>query len=124
MDAEGANLRRLTFEGDYNDGAAWSPDGTRIAYASRRSGRFDIALTDVVTLESRLLTSGPGSNETPVVLTRRQADRFRLQTQKQSLRDPDLQDRIGRFRDPAADQRWKQLLTLLVRVSKIAWVSY
>jgi TolB protein len=65
MDAEGANLRRLTFEGDYNDGAAWSPDGTRIAYASRRSGRFDIALTDVVTLESRLLTSGGGSNETP-----------------------------------------------------------
>ena len=65
MDSEGANLRRVTFDGDYNDGASWSPDGTRLVYASRRRGSFDIAVADVVTLESRLLTNGGGSHETP-----------------------------------------------------------
>ena len=54
MDAEGANLRRVTFEGDYNDGAAWSPDGTRIAYATRaQRNRFDIAVIDLVTLATQ-----------------------------------------------------------------------
>ena len=65
MDPEGTNVRRLTFEGEYNDNAAWSPDGTRIAYTSRRNGRFQIAVTDVVTLETKVLTSGPGSQEDP-----------------------------------------------------------
>ena len=60
MDAEGANQRRLSFDGTYNDGAAWSPDGDLIAYTSRRDGQFQIAVTNVVTLETRVLTSGAG----------------------------------------------------------------
>ncbi len=45
MDVEGSNVRRVTFAGDYNDGAAWSADGTRIAYASRAErNRFDLAV--------------------------------------------------------------------------------
>ena len=66
MDVEGSNLRRVTFQGDYNDGAAFSPDGTRLAYATRIGrDRFDIAVLDLVTLQSARLTSGAGSNETP-----------------------------------------------------------
>ncbi len=52
MDSEGANLRRISTQGSYNDGAAWSPDGTRLVYASRRGGTFNIAITDLVTLET------------------------------------------------------------------------
>jgi len=66
MDAEGTNIRRVSREGRYNDGAAWSPDGKRIAYAQRAGiQRFDIVVVDIITGESRQLTNGPGSNETP-----------------------------------------------------------
>jgi TolB protein len=66
MDIEGSNIRRVSFEGDYNDGAAWSADGTRIAYATRAErNRFDIRVLDLVTLASQKLTDGSGSNESP-----------------------------------------------------------
>jgi TolB protein len=65
MDSEGASQRRLSFEGEYNDGAAWSPDGDLVAYTSRRGGRFQIAVTNVVTLETKVLTSGGSENESP-----------------------------------------------------------
>ena len=66
MDVEGTNLRRISFSGTYNDGAAWSPDGEKVAYASRQRGHlFDIVVTDLAGLGNRALTSGPGSNESP-----------------------------------------------------------
>ncbi|MDX1630637.1 MAG: Tol-Pal system beta propeller repeat protein TolB [Thermoanaerobaculia bacterium] len=67
MDAEGTNLQRITFEGTYNDGAAWSPDGSKIAYATRRRGRqFDIAVTDLALMETKVLTRRmAGSQESP-----------------------------------------------------------
>ena len=68
MSAEGTDLRRVTFAGNYNDGAEWSPDGRRLAHSSRRrSGdSFDLAVTDLTTSETRLLTEGvAGSHEAP-----------------------------------------------------------
>jgi TolB protein len=67
MDTEGGNVRRVTREGLNNDGASWHPEGTRIAYAHRieKGYRYDIAVTDLVTEETRVLTSAPGSNEAP-----------------------------------------------------------
>ena len=66
MDADGSNLRRVSFEGEYNDGAAWRPDGSHLAYASRPGRhRFQIALTGLVDLVTRYLTSGPDSYEEP-----------------------------------------------------------
>lgn len=41
MDREGSNLRRVTWVGGYNDQAAWSPMGDRIAFA-RQAGDFQI----------------------------------------------------------------------------------
>lgn len=41
MDREGSNMRRLTWVGGYNDQAAWSPMGDRIAFA-RQVGDFQI----------------------------------------------------------------------------------
>ena len=67
MDADGGKVRRVTREGSNNDGASWHPDGNRLAYAHRHESgnRFDIAVIDLVTLENRILTSGPGSHEAP-----------------------------------------------------------
>ena len=66
MDREGANRRRLTFEGRYNDSAAWSPRGDRIAYVSRRQGRFQIFLIEPDGSNLQLLTTeADGNNEDP-----------------------------------------------------------
>lgn len=66
MNAEGGEVRRISFEGDYNDGASWGPDGTLLAYASRRDGRrFQIAVTSLVDLATRLVTEGAESSEEP-----------------------------------------------------------
>jgi TolB protein len=67
MDADGGNVRRVTREGHNNDGASWHPEGNRIAYAHRSEAghRYDIAITDLVTEETKVLTSGPGTHEAP-----------------------------------------------------------
>jgi len=66
MDADGSGVRRISFDGDYNEGASWRPDGSHLVYASRQRGyKFQIAATDLVDLETRILTSGPDSYEEP-----------------------------------------------------------
>lgn len=57
MDADGQNTRRISFDGEYNEGASWRPDGQQITYATRRGNRFDIAVTNLVDLQTRILTS-------------------------------------------------------------------
>ena len=68
MDRDGLNLRRISFEGSYNDSPAWSPSRqySEIAYASRIERRpFDIVVHDFETRQTRQLTTGRGSNESP-----------------------------------------------------------
>ena len=68
MDSDGLNLRRVSFEGTYNDSPAWSPSRARseIAYASRIERRpFDIVIHDFETRQTRQITTGRGSNESP-----------------------------------------------------------
>jgi Tol biopolymer transport system component len=42
--ADGSNQTRLTFNNAQNSGASWSPDGTKIAFASNQAGNLEIYL--------------------------------------------------------------------------------
>jgi TolB protein len=61
MDAEGANIRQVTFSG-FNTQPRWSPKGDVIAYTSRQ-GTHDIWVVNADGANPRRLTAGPGSNE-------------------------------------------------------------
>jgi TolB protein len=66
MDTEGLNLRRLTFNESWADRATWSPAPyNEIAYAGRSGPGFDIKIYDVASGQTRVLTDGSGSNESP-----------------------------------------------------------
>jgi Tol biopolymer transport system component len=86
MDYDGANQRQVTAHRSTSMSPAWSPDGDLIAYTSRRDGQFQIAVTNVVTLETRVLTSGPGENQSPtfspdgrkIAYTSRRDGRFQI----------------------------------------------
>jgi TolB protein len=67
MDNEGLNVRRLTSgSGNWNDGCAWNPKYSEIAYTARlESGGFDIAIVDLATRQVRQITQGRGSCEYP-----------------------------------------------------------
>lgn len=67
MDTDGLNARRLTFSDSYADRATWSPAPfNEIAYAARSGPGFDVRIYDVATGQSRQVTNGEGSNESPV----------------------------------------------------------
>ena len=61
--SEGANGRRLTYQGTHNDSAAWSPQREHIAYVSRIGGSFHVHRLDLATREVTQLTFGRSNNE-------------------------------------------------------------
>jgi TolB protein len=61
MDAEGANVRRITQAG-FNTQPRWSPKGDTIVYTSRQ-GNFDLWAVSPDGSNLRRLTAGPGNNE-------------------------------------------------------------
>jgi len=61
MDAEGANVRRVTQAG-FNTQPRWSPKGDTIVYTSRQ-GNFDLWAVSPDGSNLRRLTAGPGNNE-------------------------------------------------------------
>ena len=50
------SVRRLTFTGEYNESAAWSPKGDRIAYVAREAGFFDVWVMDPLGRHRRRIT--------------------------------------------------------------------
>jgi TolB protein len=42
MDADGSNQTRLTYDLGADNSPSWSPDGTRIVFASNRGGEMDL----------------------------------------------------------------------------------
>ncbi len=58
--SDGGDAERITFEGSYNVTPRASPDGRNLAYVTRREGRFQVALLDLSSRRSVILTSEPG----------------------------------------------------------------
>ncbi len=56
MSASGGDAKRVTFDGNYNVSPAISPDGKLLAYIRREGGRFQVAVQDLATGQSRVLT--------------------------------------------------------------------
>lgn len=56
MPSSGGEAQRITFEGGYNVSPRVSPDGNSLAYITRNSGRFQVALLDLGTRQSLVLT--------------------------------------------------------------------
>jgi tricorn protease-like protein len=65
VNADGSGVQRLTFASVPEGQAAWSPDGTQLAYASEWEDRCDIYVMEPSGRNFLQLTSGPGSAEEP-----------------------------------------------------------
>lgn len=65
MNADGTNLRRLTDHPANDIWPAWSPDGARIAFPSRRDGNFEIYLMNPDGTDLQRLTHTPGHEDFP-----------------------------------------------------------
>jgi Tol biopolymer transport system component len=61
MDADGANVRRLTSNVAQDYPGAWSPDGTQIVFFSRRDGDGDVYVMDADGSNVRRVTNEPGA---------------------------------------------------------------
>src|SRR5207253_2465912 len=66
MAADGSDVRRITFQGNYNQEPAWSPKGDLIAFSGRDEHRvFDLYTVAVDTGKVTRLTQNQGTNEKP-----------------------------------------------------------
>jgi TolB protein len=65
MDAEGSNVRKASFGGNYHDSPAWAPTSDRIAFVSRVDNTFDIYILNLRTNQITKLTENNVRNESP-----------------------------------------------------------
>ena len=66
MDADGANPTQITHNAIHDEGAAWSPDGTMLAYSSGPDNtHLDINVMTTGGLHLRRLTDYEGADESP-----------------------------------------------------------
>jgi TolB protein len=55
---------RMTYEGNYNVTPRYSPDGKSFIFIHRSEGRFNVAVQDIATRQTQILTSG-GLDQSP-----------------------------------------------------------
>ncbi len=66
VDMQGQNLRQLTPNSEaIDDWAAFSPDGSQVAFGSSRDGDFDIYVMQSDGTQTRRLTESPGIDMRP-----------------------------------------------------------
>ena len=63
IDSDGENLRRLTNDSTVAQSAAWSPDGSRLAYGSVKSGNQRIYELDLTTGRERMIATARGAGD-------------------------------------------------------------
>ncbi|MDP6931481.1 MAG: Tol-Pal system beta propeller repeat protein TolB [Myxococcota bacterium] len=64
MNADGSDVRRVTFKGTHNTDPTWSPDGQRLAFVSR-DGVFDVFTVRLDGTGLTRITQSAGDNEDP-----------------------------------------------------------
>ena len=62
--AAGGGAERITYEGSYNVTPRLSPDGKNMAFIARNNGRFQLALMDLATKQTQILTDS-AKDESP-----------------------------------------------------------
>jgi uncharacterized protein YjdB len=67
MDADGANLRRLTMDSANEGDPVWTPDGKQIVYTTTRGTGTEIAVIPAEGGDSRQLTMNSGGNHSPTI---------------------------------------------------------
>ncbi len=65
IDADGSNLRQLTYNQGKNEDAAWSPDGRYLLFSSNRTGRYQLYLMNANGQNQRRITSLKGEQTAP-----------------------------------------------------------
>jgi TolB protein len=110
MNADGTDVRRVTTTESYADRATWSPAPfTEITFTARTPAGFDIKAYDLVTGQTRQLTFGEGSNESPtyspngrhIAFTSTRAGRVQVFTMTRDGRDVRQITRDGVNQTPA-----------------------
>jgi TolB protein len=62
--SRGGTVERVTFEGGYNVSPSPSPDGKSLAFITRREGRFQLAVMDLASRQTQVI-SDSGHDESP-----------------------------------------------------------
>ncbi len=77
MNADGSGQRRLTRNAASDFAPAWSPDGRKIAFVSRRDGNCEIYVMNADGSGQRRLTRNPAYDGDACLVARRAEDRLR-----------------------------------------------
>jgi TolB protein len=108
--ADGLNLRRLTTTESYADRPTWSPAPfNEIAFAARTGPGYDIKIYDLASGQTRQITFGEGTNESPayspngrhIAFTSTRAGRVQVFTIGRDGRGPRQVTRDGNNQTPA-----------------------